>query len=260
MNEHCAICGCSLHRTKNTYAKPTGQGRSHATRHHFVAERFFGRSANRKETKSLGVFDDCPWGMEGKSEVFCYECHEELLHNPVVLPTDITRLAAIVAARGLNEEHKTEDRSKLAGRIKLFHEVIQQGIAQLAMEQLSMRDESYPAYNMSHLIQRVPLEKASNIRRDWTGNDESARNHNGKVSLSENPLRLRLSWKKGPKHSVHLVGIYDIYIKQLLKAGYIRYEPNSESKVRLRFYHGLDNVVYIQMNSQGQGLPIGTAP
>ena len=59
---------------------------------------------------------------------------------------------------------------------------------------------------MSHLVRRVPNEGASDIRRDWTGNDESARNHNGKVRLSESPLRLRLSWKKGPKDSARLVG------------------------------------------------------
>jgi len=52
MLEHCAICGCQLHRTKDTYARPTVEGRSHATSHHYVAERFFGRSTNHKGTKT----------------------------------------------------------------------------------------------------------------------------------------------------------------------------------------------------------------
>jgi hypothetical protein len=132
MAEICSICGCSLHRTKDTYALPTVQGRSHATKHHFVAERFFGRSTNRRGTKTEGVFESCPWGHEQESAVFCYECHEELIHNPVFLPEDIERFAALVRARGLSESMKPSDRSKLAGRIKLLHEIIETGIAALS--------------------------------------------------------------------------------------------------------------------------------
>ena len=109
---------------------------------------------------------------------------------------------------------------------------------------------------MSHLVRRVPNGGAK-IRRDWTGNDEGARNHHGKVRLSESPLRLRLSWKKGPKDSARLVGIFDLDLKQLLKAGYIRYEPKSKDVVRLRFYHDWNNVINIQVSSKEQGLPIG---
>ena len=124
MAEACAICGCELHRTAGTYARPTEEGRSHATKHHFVAERFFGRSSNRRGTKTRGVFGACPWGFEGQSAVFCYECHEELLHNPVVLPDDLAKLRELVHLRGLAEGKKPRDRTQLAGRIKLFREVI----------------------------------------------------------------------------------------------------------------------------------------
>ena len=132
MVETCGICGCTLHRTKNTYARPTVLGRSHATEHHYVAERFFGRSTNRRGTKTEGVFESCPWGHEGESVVFCYECHEELIHNPIFLPADIERFAALVKARGLFESAKPIDRAKIGGRIKLLHEVIEAGLAQLA--------------------------------------------------------------------------------------------------------------------------------
>ncbi len=134
MSEHCAICGCQLHRTKNTYARPTLEGRSHATSHHYVAERFFGRSTNRRGTKTDGIFSSCPWGREGESVVFCYECHEELVHNPVFLPEDIAQFAALVKQRGLSEDVKTENRAPIAGRIALFHEVIACGLAALLQE------------------------------------------------------------------------------------------------------------------------------
>ncbi len=131
MNERCAICDCVLHRKPGTYAQPTVDGRSHASNHHFIAERLFGRSANRQGTKTKGVFDRCPWGHERESTVFCYECHEELLHNPVLLPEDIAAFAALVKDYGLSEDHKPEERIKLAGRIQLLHEVIATGIMAL---------------------------------------------------------------------------------------------------------------------------------
>jgi hypothetical protein len=96
-----------------------------------VPERFFGRSANRRGTKAEGIFEVCPWGHEGETAVFCYECHEELIHNPVLLPQDIERFAEIVRLRGLAEDSKIEDRAKIAGRIKLFQEIIAKGIAAL---------------------------------------------------------------------------------------------------------------------------------
>src|ERR1044072_2053609 len=134
MVERCAICDCILHRTAGTYARPTPEGRSHATKHHFVAERFFGRSSNRRGTLREGVFQTCPWGHEGESAVFCYECHEELLHNPVLLPDDIKLFASIVKHLDLSEEQKTEVRSKLGGRIRLLHEALARGLRSLADE------------------------------------------------------------------------------------------------------------------------------
>jgi len=127
MSERCALCGCLLNRS-GEYATPTVQGRSHATEHHFVAERFFGRTKNRPGQQRVPILDEDPWGVEGQKEVFCYECHEELLHNPVLLPQDIQQFAALVANRALNENEKPGGRRKIAGRIKLFHEILVTGL------------------------------------------------------------------------------------------------------------------------------------
>jgi hypothetical protein len=131
MVEKCTICGCSLHRRAGTYAQASAEGRGHATRHHFVAERFFGRSTNRRGTKTEGIFSTCPWDQEGKYAVFCYECHEELLHNPVLLPDDMEIFAELVESRGLSESAKGSDRAKIAGRIALLHEVIARGLREI---------------------------------------------------------------------------------------------------------------------------------
>jgi hypothetical protein len=135
MSERCAICDCILHRTSFTYARPTIEGRSHATKHHFVAERFFGRSSNRPGTTTDGIFPTCPWGHEGETAVFCYECHEELLHNPVLLPEDVKAFALLVKKQGLSEDQKSSDRTKLGGRVQLLHEALVRGFASLANEE-----------------------------------------------------------------------------------------------------------------------------
>ena len=126
--ETCAICGCQLYRTKNTYARPTIEGRSHASEHHYVPERFFGRSKNRKGTQREKIFENCPWDHEGERATFCYDCHEELLHNPVLLPEDVKRFSEIIRKKGLEEHNKEASKEKIAGRIKLFHEIIQRGL------------------------------------------------------------------------------------------------------------------------------------
>lgn len=47
------------------------------------------------------------------------------------LPVDIARLAELVKERRLDEDRKTESKDKIAGRIKLLHEIIQQGLKEL---------------------------------------------------------------------------------------------------------------------------------
>ena len=131
--EYCCICGCKLHRG-GEYATPTVQGRSHANEHHYVAERFYGRSMNRRGDQRTPIFPECPWSVEGRTAVFCYDCHELLLHNPVFLPADLEHFAELVRARGLDEPEKTDSTDKLAGRIKLLQEVISKGLAAFTNE------------------------------------------------------------------------------------------------------------------------------
>ena len=99
-----------------------------------MAERFFGRSSNRRGTQHSGIFTSCPWGHEGETAVFCYECHEELLHNPVFMPEELAAFSALVKSKGFDEESKSEDRTKLGERIKLLHEVIYKGLEAIKNE------------------------------------------------------------------------------------------------------------------------------
>lgn len=126
----CAICGCRVHRDGG-YAEPNVQGRSHATEHHVVAKRFFGPAANKHGSIHEPIFEQCPWNQEGVTVLFCYECHEELMHNPVLLREDIKRFAKLVRLRKLNEGKKSADRRRIAERIQLLHEVIAAGLTAL---------------------------------------------------------------------------------------------------------------------------------
>ena len=47
------------------------------------------------------------------------------------LHTDVSRFAELVKLRKLSESEKTANRDKLAGRIRLLHEVLEVGIERL---------------------------------------------------------------------------------------------------------------------------------
>jgi hypothetical protein len=123
MTEHCELCGCQLFRTTK-YADPTIEGRSGASEHHFIAKRL-----------AKGVFASSPWKHDVKSAMLCYECHELLLHNPVLFQEDVKRFAELVRMRDLAEEVKPPDQSKIAGRVVLFHELIARGLQVLHDEE-----------------------------------------------------------------------------------------------------------------------------
>ena len=63
--------------------------------------------------------------------MFCYDCHEELLHNAILLPPDINRFAELVRLKGLNESQKTASTDKIRQRIELLDEAIEKGIKAL---------------------------------------------------------------------------------------------------------------------------------
>lgn len=94
--------------------------------------------------------------------------------------------------------------------------------------------------------------------RTWTGNDVTARNHHGPVNIDESPLTIGLKWRKSPQHAAISIGVFKLDLSGLLKAGYVRKEK-TPGMVRLRFWHGPDNLIYIQVNSESRKLPVGRA-
>lgn len=111
--------------------------------------------------------------------------------------------------------------------------------------------------DMDDFVKRVHGSEVG-IQRDWVGNDTSARNQHGVVYLNESPLRLRLSWRASREDPSKFLGIFDLDLRKLLAAGHVRLEKESRDAIRLRFYHGMDDVVYIQVNRNRPALPVGT--
>jgi hypothetical protein len=124
-----------LTREVGAYGSPSLKGRAHATEHHYVAERFFDEGT---AAECGPVFETCPWNARGRTGTFCYECHEMLLHNPVVLPANVISFARLVQLRGLDEVEKDTCRRRLAGRVQLLNEVIRTGLEALLREQASV--------------------------------------------------------------------------------------------------------------------------
>src|SRR5207237_10445348 len=115
----------------------------------YVDQRFSGRSENRRGRQRERVFARCPCNLEGEFSIYCYDCHELLLHNPVLIPHDIERLRELIVARGYGERTKERGYRKLAGRIRLLHDVIDAGLASVLRQTRRKRRRSKGVRQMS---------------------------------------------------------------------------------------------------------------
>lgn len=90
----------------------------------------------------------------------------------------------------------------------------------------------------------------------WIGNDDTQRHHHGLVRLDDQPFEIILKWKTASDAFPKLVGYYRLHLQNLRLAGYVA-DPRG-GQVRLRFYHGHDDCVYIQpLNRNAPALDIG---
>jgi hypothetical protein len=120
-----------------------------------------------------------------------------------------------------------------------------------------MNAKSHDNLKPNDFVRPISGSESKAVSRKWIGNDRSARNHHGIVNLDERPLRIHLSWKVSPGSQVHGVGAFELDLHKLLEAQLIRRESSKPGKVRLRFWHGFDDMIYIQARPEGDALPIG---
>jgi len=116
-------------------------------------------------------------------------------------------------------------------------------------------NKALPLKQFQRLAERIPETRMPPKPLDWCGNDASARNHQQPVPFSEDPLYLRLHWRAERGAPRRFVGNFELKLVDLLREGYVREE--GEGLVRLRLFHGDNDLIYIQRGHAWPGLPIG---
>ena len=95
---------------------------------------------------------------------------------------------------------------------------------------------SYPLEEFRHLVRRVGLAELPKGHRTWTGNDESQRNFNNRVS--EDTAFVHLRWRRNGKAAVREVGAFQVNVTALAREGYLAHDP--QGGIRLKFFHDHD--------------------
>jgi hypothetical protein len=66
------------------------------------------------------------------------------------------------------------------------------------------------------------LDRSAITRRTWNGRDDIHQNYFGRVPLTEVPVSISLTWKKTKGAVPCLVGRFELDLKALSHAGYVR--------------------------------------
>jgi len=113
----------------------------------------------------------------------------------------------------------------------------------------------YPPAEMARLVRRIEEHALPGDHRSWVGNDESQRNHNGRIPEGENPVYLRLCWRASKGALVEPVGGFVINVVGLMREGYLAEDP--AGGVRLKFLHAEDGTVYVGRGFTKKKIPVG---
>ena len=93
--DHCMLCGIEF--TTGAYA--TEKGRYNRSEHHLFPARFEDHISQRSLAKKLNLES-----QDFDSVHLCYECHEELLHNPVFTTKMIKELSHLMRGKSLEDK------------------------------------------------------------------------------------------------------------------------------------------------------------
>lgn len=120
--KHCSLCGILLveGNPNNNYGKQNAM--DYISRHHAIPVRFKEYFSEKNLSTNFGITD-----LNLRFD-FCYECHEEVLHNLVVNENIIQSLSKLF--------HKKSKQEK----IRILHEVLKEGVSQLLNKASSPED------------------------------------------------------------------------------------------------------------------------
>jgi hypothetical protein len=123
------------------------------------------------------------------------------------------------------------------------------------MDYAKLRNEALPPEQFHMFVERTSEARMRGEHRNWTGNDQNGCCYYGKVRLSEDPLYLCLRWKAERQAIPRFVGNFEIKLRKLLINDYLL--DDGDGFLQLRFYHGNDDVIYIQRCAEWPGIPVG---
>ncbi len=106
----CQLCNIELQEGNQNNIYGTDEGMNHISRHHLFPKRFKDYFTNDEIKEIFQI--ETPQIVEN----FCYECHEEVLHNLVLNREIIDKLSKLFEGK----DKKT--------RIMIFHEIIKLGL------------------------------------------------------------------------------------------------------------------------------------
>ncbi len=109
----CLLCGKQLVEGNPGNKYGTKDGMDCISRHHVLPVRFKEYFSTEETSKLFGITDS------NLQFNFCYECHEEVLHNVVVNEGIIQSLSLL-----FNDKSKQE-------RISILHDAVKAGVEQL---------------------------------------------------------------------------------------------------------------------------------
>lgn len=104
-------------------------------------------------------------------------------------------------------------------------------------------------------IEQVSAEVLVDAERQWTGNDQSARQYHARMPMDLAPFTLALNWRELPSAPAEQVGTFRLNLEILLAHDLV-YE-DGPGKVRVRFVHAKDGNLYLQGRSSGPRVLVG---
>ena len=110
MKKKCLICGVELVEGNPNNKYGTFEGRNYISRHHLFPQRF---QKYFQENEVLNIFGITKFNERAE---FCYDCHEEMIHNLILNKEILEKLNEKMNGKNLKE------------RIQIFHEIFKKGL------------------------------------------------------------------------------------------------------------------------------------
>lgn len=96
----------------------------------------------------------------------------------------------------------------------------------------------------------------ANVDHNWTMNDRVRQHHHNWIDL-KTPCLINLYWRENDASPEQFIGSYNLNLKALLDAGYLKSDADHHNQVFLRFQRSDDNKIQIAINKSSKAIDCG---